>query len=272
MPELPEVETIKNEIAPYVTGRTITGIDLFWENMVRQPSVAEFLKRIAGKKITGLGRRGKYLLVNLAGGETLIIHLRMTGSLWQTPPPEGLKFVRAIIHLDNGTGIYFRDPRKFGRMWLVKDKDSVTGELGPEPLEKSFTVNTCSTRLKRHHIPVKAALLDQGILAGVGNMYADEALFSAKIHPMRPADSLTTGEMKRLHKAICDVLLAGIGNKGASIENYYRPDGSKGSAHTEFKVAHRRDTLCPRCSTPIQYLKVRGRGTYYCPKCQPAQK
>jgi formamidopyrimidine-DNA glycosylase len=269
MPELPEVETIKNEIAPYITGHTITGIDLFWENMVRQPSADEFRERIAGKTITGLDRRGKYLLVNLDCSDTLIIHLRMTGSLWQTPPPEGMKFVRAVINLDNGTSIYFRDPRKFGRMWLVTEVACVTGELGPEPLQAMFTTDILSTRLKRHRIPIKAALLDQGILAGIGNMYADEALLSAKIHPMRPADSLSAGEIKRLHAGICRVLLAGIGNKGASIQNYYRPDGSKGSAHTGFKVAHQRDAICPNCGTQIQYIKVRGRGTYFCPKCQP---
>jgi formamidopyrimidine-DNA glycosylase len=268
MPELPEVETIKNELAPHIIGRTITGIVLFWERIVRQPSANEFRERIAGKKIVGLGRRGKYLLVQLSDGDTLIIHLRMTGSLWQTPPSEGLKFVRAVINLDNKTSIYFRDPRKFGKMWLVTDVDCVTGALGPEPLQPAFTLEILSSRLKRHHIPIKAALLDQGIIAGVGNMYADEALFVAKIHPMRPADCLTSDEMKRLHAAISQVLLTGIGNKGASIENYYRPDGSKGSAHTEFKVAHQRDAVCPRCGTPIQYIKVRGRGTYFCPKCQ----
>jgi formamidopyrimidine-DNA glycosylase len=268
MPELPEVETIKNELAPYIIGRTITGVDLVWEGIVREPSAKEFRERVAGEQIIGLERRGKYLLFNLNSCFTLIIHLRMTGSLWQSPPPEGLKFVRAVINLDNSTNLYFRDPRKFGRMWLVKNVACVVGDLGPEPMEESFTVQTLSARLKRHHIPIKAALLDQAILAGVGNMYADEALYSARIHPMRPADSLTSTEMKRLHAAIYQVLLAGISNKGASIENYYRPDGSKGSAHYEFKVAHQHDAVCSRCGSQIQYMKVRGRGTYFCPKCQ----
>jgi formamidopyrimidine-DNA glycosylase len=271
MPELPEVETIKNELAPHVVGRTIVGVDIFWDRMVRQPSVQDLRARVAGQKIVGVGRRGKYLLLKLSGGETLVIHLKLTGSLWQELPPEGERFVRATIHLDNGANIYFRDPRKFGKIWLVPDAALATGKIGPEPLEADFTAKVLKTRLRGHRIPVKAALLDQGILAGVGNLYADEALFCAGIHPMRPADSLSEKELKRLHSAILSVLLAGIGNKGASVENYYRPDGTKGKAHTEFKVARRGGEPCPNCGTPIEYTKVRGRGTYFCPRCQPAR-
>ena len=272
MPELPEVETIKNELTPHVLGRTIVGVDVFWDNMVRQPSAAEFRAHLPGHKILSLGRRGKYLLFGLNGGDVLVIHLRMTGSLWQTPPPEGDRFVRAAIHFDDGTHIYFRDPRKFGKMWLVPDADPTVGKLGPEPLEPAFTPKVLGERLKGHRIPVKAAILDQGIIAGVGNLYADESLFSAGIHPTRPADSLTRPELKRLHNAIIQALVAGIGNKGASVENYYRPDGAKGSAHTEFKVARRRGEPCLTCGTPIAYMKLRGRGTYFCPKCQPQRR
>ena len=271
MPELPEVETIKNELAPHIVGRTILDIDIFWDRIVRQPSVQDLKAGIAGQKIEGVGRRGKYLLLELSGGETLVIHLKLTGSLWRELPPEGDRFVRATIHLDNGTKIYFRDPRKFGKMWLITDAAIATGKMGPEPLEPDFTAKLLKTRLQGHRIPIKAALLDQGILAGVGNLYADEALFSAGIHPMRPADSLSEKESKRLHKAIISVLVAGIGNKGASVENYYRPDGTKGKAHIEFKVARHGGEPCPNCGTPIEYMKVRGRGTYFCPKCQPAR-
>lgn len=268
MPELPEVETIIHEIAPHIVGRTITSIQVFWDRTVRQPSPEEFRTRLVGQEIAGIARRGKYLLFKLSGGSTLVIHLKLTGSLWQTLPPEGMKFVRAALGLDEGRHIYFRDPRKFGKMWLVPDATLATGELGPEPLEPQFTAAILGARLNRHRIPVKAAILDQGLVAGIGNMYADEALFSARIHPLRPADSLTSSEVKRLHKAIQEVLLAGIGSKGASVENYYRPDGSKGSAHTQFKVAHQRGGTCPRCGKPIDYIKVRGRGTYFCPRCQ----
>ncbi len=271
MPELPEVETIKAELSPYVIGRRIKGVTLLWEGIVRQPSAEEFCSRIAGQKISSLARRGKYLLVSLSRGDLLIIHLKMSGSLLvgrdsQEPP----RFTRAIIHLGGGLNIFFRDPRKFGLMRLVRDKTSVVGELGPEPLEPEFTPELLQKLLARRQAPIKALLCDQNLIAGIGNMYADEALFAAKIHPLRTGASLLHIEIGRLHKAIRRVLRAGIGHKGASIENYYRPDGTTGTAHFEFKVAHGRGQNCPVCGTPIERITVRGRGTYFCPKCQPA--
>jgi formamidopyrimidine-DNA glycosylase len=271
MPELPEVETIKTELSPHVIGHSIKGITLLWEGIVRQPSVEEFRSRITGQKIVGLARRGKYLLVSLSQGDLLIIHLKMSGSLLvgrdsQDPP----RFTRAIIHLDRGVNIFFRDPRKFGLMRLVKDKESVVGELGPEPLEPEFTPDLLQELLAKRQAPIKALLCDQNFIAGIGNMYADEALFAAKIHPLRTGASLSTEETKRLHKAIRLVLRAGIGHKGASVENYYRPDGTTGTAHFEFKVAHRGSEPCPNCGTPIERITVRNRGTYFCPRCQPA--
>jgi formamidopyrimidine-DNA glycosylase len=271
MPELPEVETIKTELAPHVIGRNIKGVTLLWEGIVRQPSVEEFCSHIVGQKIVGLTRRGKYLLVSLSKGDLLIIHLKMSGSLLvgrdsQEPP----RFTRAIIHLDGGTSIFFCDPRKFGLMRLVKDMASVVGKLGPEPLEPEFTPDLLQKLLARRQAPIKALLCDQNFIAGIGNMYADEALFAARIHPLRTGASLTRAEIQRLYKAIRQVLRAGIGNKGASVENYYRPDGTTGTAHFEFKVAHRGGEPCPKCGTPIERITVRGRGTYFCPKCQPA--
>lgn len=271
MPELPEVETIKTELAPHVIGRSITDVTLLWEGIVRQPSVAEFCSHIVGQKIVGLARRGKYLLVNLSQGDLLIIHLKMSGSLLvgrnsQEPP----RFTRAIIHLDGGKSIFFRDPRKFGLMRLVQDKASVVGELGPEPLEPEFTSDLLQKLLARRQAPIKALLCDQNFIAGIGNMYADEALFTARIHPLRTGANLSTEETKRLHRAIRRVLRAGIGHKGASVQNYYRPDGTTGTAHFEFKVAHGRGQNCPICGTPIERIVVRGRGTYFCPRCQPA--
>jgi formamidopyrimidine-DNA glycosylase len=271
MPELPEVETIKTELSPHVIGRNIKGVTLLWDRIVREPSAEEFRSRIIGQKIVSLARRGKYLLVSLNQGDLLIIHLKMSGSLLlgrdsQEPP----RFTRAIIHLDRGMNIFFRDPRKFGLMRLVKDKESVVGELGPEPLEPEFTPDLLQKLLAKRQAPVKALLCDQNLIAGIGNMYADEALFAAGIHPLRTGASLSPEETKRLHQTIRQVLQAGIGNKGASIENYYRPDGTTGKAHFEFKVAHGRGTNCPNCGTTIQRIVVRGRGTYFCPKCQPA--
>jgi formamidopyrimidine-DNA glycosylase len=268
MPELPEVETVKNEIAPHILGRTITGITAVWPGIIKGIPVSEFSRRVAGQKVTALSRHGKYLLFHLASGDALVVHLKMTGSLWAdaSKPPE---YTRAIIHLDNGQNIYFRDPRKFGVLKLVNDTREIVDQLGPEPLEKEFTLKVFTERLKNRKAPIKALLLDQKFLAGVGNMYADESLFAARIHPERIAGSLTQDEIQRLYHAIREVLTAAIRKKGASIVTYYRPDGSKGTAHTEFNVAHGQVEKCHVCGTPIKRIVVRGRGTYFCPKCQP---
>jgi len=263
MPELPEVETIKNELGPYVVGRKITGVTLLWEGMVRHPSAEELRSRLPGQRITGLSRRGKYLVFSLDSGDLMIIHLKMSGTLWLKPPD---RFTRAVIHLD-GSDIFFRDPRKFGSIWLVGDA-GILDKLGPEPLGPDFTPDVFARRLAGRSAPIKAVLLDQTLLAGVGNMYADEALFAAKIHPLRPASSLSPEETTRLYGAIRQVLLSGISHKGASTETFFRPDGTRGSAHLQFQVAHRGGKPCPVCGTPIQRLAVRNRGTYFCPKCQ----
>jgi formamidopyrimidine-DNA glycosylase len=244
-------------------------VELLWDGIIREPAATEFKSRLVGRKIKDVARRGKYLLFHLNGADVLILHLKMTGSLLigrsKDEPP---KYTRAILHLDNGTAVFFRDPRKFGRMWLVDDIDTVIGKLGPEALGKDLTLRRFSQLLAKRMTPIKALLCEQEVVAGIGNMYADEALFLAKIHPLRPASSLNHEEVARLYKAIREVLLAGIKNKGASIVNYYRPDGSKGTAHSEFRVAHRGGHPCFVCGTPIERIVVRGRGTYFCPNCQ----
>lgn len=271
MPELPEVETIKNELLPHVVGQCITGVTLVWDGIVRQPSVEEFCSHLIGQRIVGLSRRGKYLIFNLTGDEALIMHLKMTGSLLLKPASaEPEKFTRAIIYLDNGTGIYFRDPRKLGRMWLAEDANSIIGKLGPEPLEADFTPKILAQRLHDRSAPIKAVLCDQSFVAGIGNMYADEALFAARIHPLRSGKSLSRGEIERLHGAIQRVLWAAIGNKGASVDTYFRPGGEEGTAHFHFQVAHMLSgRLCPVCGTPLERIPIRHRGSYFCPECQP---
>ncbi len=269
MPELPEVETIKNELMPHVIGREVTGITLVWEGMVRQPSAADFRSRIIGQRITGITRRGKYLLFSLSGGEMLAIHLRMTGALLLELAAADEKYIRAVIHLDGGVNLYFRDLRKFGGMWLVEDERSIADKLGPEPLEADFTADTLAELLCGRAAPIKALLCDQGFIAGIGNMYADEALFAAGIHPMRPGGSLSRDEIGRLTAAIKKVLRAAIEDKGASVLNYRRPGGEAGTAHFRFKVAHRGGETCPNCGTPIERIPIRNRGSYFCPKCQP---
>jgi len=271
MPELPEVETTKNELLPHTVNHHITGVTLFWPQIVRRPSVEEFCSHLIGQKLTGIVRRGKYLIFNLSSGEVLIIHLRMTGSLLLKPASAGPdKFIRTIIHLDGENDIHFRDPRKLGRMWLAADDSEVVKKLGPEPLEAGFTPQILNKRLQNRTAPIKAILLDQSVVAGIGNMYADEALFAARIHPLRPGRNLSPDEVERLYHAIQQVLWAAIGNKGASTNTYFRPNGQKGTAHFQFKVAHRLSgDCCPVCGTPIERIVIRNRGSYFCPRCQP---
>jgi len=266
MPELPEVETIRIELLPYVIGRTITGVDLFWERIVRQPSLDEFRSRVVGQKITGISRRGKYLFFHLDGGELLVMHMKMTGSL--LIDPTDARFTRAVLHMDNGTALHFWDPRKFGVMWLDKDDSAVLAKLGPEPLGDDFTHEVLAEMVRNRTAPIKPVILNQSIIAGIGNMYADESLFDAKIHPGRPAGSLSRDEVDRLYNSIRRVLLKGLNRKGASIRNYIRPDGRPGTAHDEFNVAHGTGKDCPRCGTPVRRIVLRGRGTYFCPECQ----
>lgn len=270
MPELPEVETIKNELLPHVIGQRVSRLTLFWAGIVRQPPVEEFCSRLVGQRILGLYRRGKYLIFSLNDNGLLIMHLRMTGSLLvkdASAPPE--KFVRAILHLDNGTAVHFRDPRKFGVMWLAEDASSVSSKLGPEPLEADFTPQVLAQRLGNRSAPIKALLFDQGVIAGIGNMYADEVLYAARIHPLRLGKTLSREEIERLYQAIRRILWAAIDDKGASVENYYRPSGDVGTAHFQFQVAHGLGGLtCHTCGGPIERITVRNRGTYFCPECQ----
>lgn len=269
MPELPEVETVKNELAPHIIGRKVTGVTFLWEGMARKQSAKDIRSRLIGQMITGLARRGKYLLFSLSSGEILVIHLRMTGSLLLKPDSLDDRYIRAVIHLDEeGVDVHFRDQRKLGGIWLVSDGNVIADKLGPEPLEDGFTTEVLAGRLHNRAAPIKALLLDQGFIAGVGNMYADEALFAAGIHPLRAGGSLSRGEVKQLHRAIKQILQAAIVDKGASVMNYYRPGGEVGTAHFQFKAAHRGGKPCPNCGTLIQRIPVRNRGSYFCPKCQ----
>jgi formamidopyrimidine-DNA glycosylase len=198
---------------------------------------------------------------------SLIIHLKMSGALLLNPPSDR-RFRKVQFDFDDKTSMMFVDPRRFGSMWLVKDSESVVGKLGQEPFSREFTVDELARRLKRHQAPIKAVLLDQSLLAGVGNMYADEALFKARIHPERRSSSLKKAEVGRLYEAVKSVLSRAIARKGASTRDYIKPDGKPGGAHLEFCVAHRRGELCPVCGGPVARIVVRGRGTYFCPECQ----
>jgi formamidopyrimidine-DNA glycosylase len=267
MPELPEVETIKNELAPWVVGKSFTEVTIFDPKLLSGGSAGEVRRGSTGQTIESLERRGKYLIFHLSNGEALIIHLRMTGSLRLNP--KGVdRYARAAFQLSNGRRFVFSDRRRLGKMWLVEDADTVVSKLGPEPLDRRFTPSVLRQRLNRHHIPIKAALLDQHIVAGIGNMYADEALFAARIHPLRRADELSAKEVQTLHNSIRQILRTAIDSKGASVDSYVRPEGELGTAHFDFKVAHKGGEPCPVCGGVVERLVVQNRGTYFCPKCQ----
>jgi len=269
MPELPEVETIKNELAPRVVKQGFTQVTILDSEVVCGGSAEEVRRGLIGQKIESLERRGKYLIFHLANGKSLIIHLRMTGVLL-LDSKESDRYARAVFRLSNEHRLVFSDRRRLGMMWLVEDADTVLGKLGPEPLDESFTPGILGQRLSRHHIPIKAALLDQSIVAGIGNMYADEALFAARIHPLRKADELSPAEVQTLFHCVRKVLRAAISSKGASVDTYVRPQGELGTAHFDFKVAHKGGEPCAVCGSPIERVLVQNRGTYFCPRCQPS--
>ena len=273
MPELPEVETTINDLKPFVVGSRIEQVDILWNGTISEPSPEEFRQGLVGRQVINLSRRGKHLLFELDNHSYLIIHMRMTGSLLLKPlDEEPGKFVRAVIYFNNGKAQHFRDLRRFGRMWLVKDKNSVIGKLGPEPLDEAFTPDVLAGILDDRKVAIKGLLLDQTLIAGIGNMYADEALYAARIHPLRMGNSLSRAEIKRLHEAIRQVLQQGIRNRGASTETYLRPGGEKGEAHLQFQVAHQKGKECPVCGGPISRIVVHQRGTFYCPACQKLKK
>jgi len=267
LPELPEVETIKNELLPWVLGQSFTQVSILDAKVVSGGAAEEFRRGLIAQRVESLERRGKYLLFNLASNQVLVMHFRMTGVLLLNPRAL-TPHARAVFHLSNGVQVVFSDRRRLGVMWLAGNADAVVGKLGPEPLSEDFTPGILAQRLSQHHIPIKAALLDQSMVAGIGNMYADEALFAAGIHPLRRADTLSAQEIQNLHSSIREVLWAAIGNKGASVDTYVRPEGELGTAHFNFKVAHRGGETCPVCGTLIQRILVRNRGTYFCPRCQ----
>ncbi len=267
MPELPEVETIKRELSPQISGRRFTDVTIYDIKPIKKPAAPEFRRRLKGQSISSLERRGKYLIFRLSSGHTLVIHLKMTGSLLLNPEKTD-RYARVIFKLDDGSRLVFTDRRRLGAIWLVPTEGVVIRKMGPEPLEASFTADALAEYLRRRQAPIKAVLLDQGFIAGIGNMYADEALFAARIHPLRKANSLSPTEIRGLHRAIIDVLQSAIRSKGASIDTYIRPDGRLGTAHNNFKVAHRGGQTCPVCGTTIERLAIRNRGSYFCPKCQ----
>ena len=274
MPELPEVETIARDLnAAGVTGKALTGARVYWRRTIAEPSVEEFCRLIKQKQIVAIGRRGKFLVIDLAGGYKLLMHLRMSGRLHLVPSDtERLAHEHVALVFEDGRELRFHDTRKFGRIYLVQDADGILGRLGPEPLAPAFTAATLFKLMRNHSRQVKPLLLDQGFVAGLGNIYTDEALWEARIHPCRFSDSLAQEEAKALHAGIQSVLLRGLKNLGTSLgtgkANFYSVGHRRGRNRDELKVFRRTGEPCLRCRTPIQRLRVGQRSTHICPECQ----
>lgn len=273
MPELPEVETIRRSLESLVTGLSFTEVGLMTPKIVRSPSPQDFIDNLTGKKIRRIGRRGKYLLVNLSENLTLAIHLRMTGRLVYAPrETPANKHTHAIFRLSNGSALFYSDMRRFGRMSLMETGrlDAWPGlrDLGIEPLDEGFTRDYLKKELKRRRTRIKPLLLDQTFLAGLGNIYADEALHRARISPEKPASNLTPREIARLYTAIREVLEEGIANRGTSFKDYVDGLGQSGSNQETLRVYNREGKPCLSCGKPVTRVKLGGRSSYYCPKCQ----
>ncbi len=269
MPELPEVETVVRGLREPLVGRRIDGVWYERAKVIHTPSAEQFSARLMGQTVQAITRRAKYILCML-DHDILAVHLKMTGRLYVSDGPEaGDRWVRLRLQLDNGQQLCFSDARRFGRVYLASTVEAIAPGLGPEPLEDAFTAAVLRERLAGRHKAIKALLLDQSFVAGVGNIYADEALHHAGIHPERAADSLDSAEAERLHGTIRKVLQAGIDYQGASVNWYRKPDGSKGESQDHFYVYDREGEPCLNCGQPIIKTRVAQRGTHYCPQCQP---
>jgi formamidopyrimidine-DNA glycosylase len=278
MPELPEVETIRRQLEPSLRGRVIADaevLDPLWCSP-REPADVESALR--GRRIEGLERRGKYLIARLHGERFLVMHLRMTGNVLRIPAgrDDARPYTRVRLVLDNGDRIVFSDLRRFGTGIVLEGSEALAdylgARLGPEPLEPSFTPAVLKRQAAGRKAPVKAFLLDQSRIAGIGNIYADEALWRARIHPLRAIGSLRSAELERLHEGIIGALEAGIESFGASIDRYRDANGERGDMQNRFLVHLREGEPCPRCGTPVVKLRAAGRGTYVCRNCQRAPR
>jgi len=277
MPELPEVETIRSRLAPALAGRRFERVEISDSRLTRPVPPDAVADALEGERVADVRRRGKYLVVVFESGRHLLVHLRMTGNVLH-PAPEGRKddpHVRAVVRLDDGSDVLYRDVRRFGTWDLLEpgelDAYFAARRLGVEPLGRSFTAATLARALAGRKAPVKAALLDQRAAAGIGNIYADEALWYARIHPLAPAGKLSEEQVAALREGVRKALHLGIRRQGATLRDFRGADGSRGSMQDEFRVYGREGEPCERCGTPIVKTRVAGRGTWFCPVCQPSQ-
>ena len=285
MPELPEVETLARDLRAAVVGRTIADAWVAPDapRLVQAMPVETFTSGLRGRRIEEIDRRGKYLLIKLDRDLWWLLHRRMSGNVIHRPadaPDE--RYLRARFRLDDSSELRFVDLRKFGTMWLTDDPQSVVAGLGPEPLDEAFTAEVLAAALAERSAPVKAVLMDQHVIAGLGNLYADEALHYAGVHPLRPAQSLSTGEVARLRDGIVRALEQGLANLGSSmggadgeevsLRDHVNLNGEPGS-NQEYLVAYGREGRpCRSCGAAIERLKLSNRSAHFCPRCQPAER
>lgn len=273
MPELPEVETVRRSLQPILENRKFSGVEVFYGGMIKNVSAEEFSRTCTDKTITAIGRRGKYLLLELAGGYTIVIHLRMTGQLIYTEQAEPLaKHTHLVFHLSGGGELRFIDIRKFGLVFLVSSGNwegcGGLAKLGLEPLAEEFTLEACCKVLDKQRGDLKSFLLNQTKIAGIGNIYADEILFAARLHPKKRVEALELGEAAALHSAIVAKLKEAVESRGTSISDYVDGRGEKGGFQKKLQVYSKKDQPCPRCGAKLVRMVAAGRGTVYCPQCQ----
>lgn len=273
MPELPEVETVRRTLQPTLIGRRIADVvRIAWPGTIAEPSPEEFSQRLQGRAIQAIDRRAKYLIIRLDRDEALVVHLRMTGQLTLVDSQaEPDKHTHVVLRLDTSEQIFFRDTRKFGRMWLLDHAGlaALDRKLGPEPLDDTLTTEAFRALIRRRKGRLKQLLLDQAVIAGLGNIYVDEALWLAQLHPLATVGQISDAQIDALYAAIRDVLTSGIEKRGTTFANYRDALGAKGSNQNYLNVYDRKNQPCTRCGSLIERIIVVQRGTHICAHCQP---
>lgn len=272
MPELPEVEQVRKTLLPHIQGKKIMAVEVYLPRLIKHPTVPEFIEGLVGKTILNVGRKGKYLVLQTGATQELIVHLRMTGALIaQASDQEPPAYAKIKFTLSAGVTLWFTDIRTFGTLYLVTDGDAYIdgyATLGPEPLSAAFTAEYLYQKASHSRKAIKTLILDQKVIAGLGNIYADECLATAGIRPMRPANSLSFAEIKAVQEAANKVIAQGIRNRGTTFRDYKDGEGKSGSNQKYLLVYGRGGKPCPKCGAPLSTTKIGGRGTTYCENCQ----
>ena len=272
MPEMPEVEQVRKTLAPHIEGKTITSVEVYLDRLIKYPSAEKFASALKGKTIAKVGRKGKYLVLSTDAGQQLIVHLRMTGALMALPEQEPAPpYAKIKFSLTGETTMWFTDIRTFGTLYLITDGDAyIEGyeTLGPEPLSEGFTPEYLAPLAAKSRKAIKTFILDQRVIAGLGNIYADECLALSGIHPTRLANSLGKEEIDDLWRAVNAVIAQGIKNKGTTFRDYKDGEGNKGSNQKHLLVYGRGGKPCKKCGAPLSTAKIGGRGSVFCENCQ----